>query len=194
LDHRWTAAQVGGVDRIPGFISLFRGNNLHVAALVDVQSGHKQKIENARKTLSPGHLLTADTYASQGEADIEDVLGREFYLELVSSAYALRPSERPPVTKPADAPERVVAEIARHFSGLPIRVPQFDHFTPAEFLYHDEVDATSFGGFGKALENMGRLIRDLNALMDSKRSQKRGDSTTPPSTKASADEDAGMAQ
>ena len=76
LDYRWNLSVVGGVDRIPGFISLFRGNGLHVAAVVDVKAGDKNRIENARKALPDHHLLTVDTYALQKEADIEDVLGR----------------------------------------------------------------------------------------------------------------------
>src|SRR5207247_3571721 len=46
LDYRWTISIVFGVDRVPGFVSLFRGNRLQVAAVVDVQHGDKQRIEN----------------------------------------------------------------------------------------------------------------------------------------------------
>jgi predicted ATPase len=73
LDYRWNISVVGSVDRIPGFVSLFRGNGLHIAALVDRQAGDKQKVENARRTLQANHLLTMDTYTQQSEADIEDV-------------------------------------------------------------------------------------------------------------------------
>src|SRR5208283_1627819 len=100
----WNICNVGGVDRIPGFVSLFRGNGLHIAAVVDVQHGQKNRIDNARKALADHHLLTLDTYTQQKEADIEDLLGREFYVALVSKALDLRVPHEIPTAKPATAP------------------------------------------------------------------------------------------
>ena len=74
LVYRWNISIVGGVDRMPGFIWLLRGNRLQVAAVSGMQIGNKQRVENARKALEDGHLLTVDTYASQKQADMEDVL------------------------------------------------------------------------------------------------------------------------
>ena len=90
LDYRWSISIVGGIDRVPGFVSLFRGNSLHIAALVDVQANQKQKLERVAGTLKPGHLLQTTNYCSEKEADIEDVLGREFYAALVNQAFNLR--------------------------------------------------------------------------------------------------------
>ncbi len=118
LDYRWVICSVRGIDRIPGFVSLFRGNNLHIAAVVDVQAGHKQKIEHARKSLEEKHLLTLDTYTGQTEADIEDVLGRDFYVALVNETYDLRGKEQVPAAKPAGAPERVAKEVEANFAIL----------------------------------------------------------------------------
>ena len=168
LDYRWTMSIIGGVDRIPGFISLFRGNNLHVAALVDMQHGKKQVIENAQKALEENHLLTADKYATQKEADIEDILGREFYIGLLNKSYNLDSSLALPKTKPADAPERVLLEAKAGFAKMPTHVREFSHEFPAEFLFQNVDDGSQLPGFETTLARMGKLINDLNDLLSQK--------------------------
>ena len=167
LDYRWNICSVRGIDRIPGFVSLFRGNNLHIAAVVDVQPGHKAKIDNAKKILDDKHLLTLDAYAAQSEADIEDVLGREFYVALVNKAYDLRGKEKVAATKPTGVPvpDRVVKEVADHFAILPPRFEEFDHMKPAEHLFQGGEEGAKLPGFVDALGRMEKLIGDLNLLM-----------------------------
>jgi predicted ATP-dependent endonuclease of OLD family len=165
LDYRWVICSVRGIDRIPGFVSLFRGNNLHIAAVVDVQAGHKQKIEHARKSLEDKHLLTLDNYTGQTEADIEDVLGRDLYVTLVNETYDLRGKEQVPAAKPAGAPERVTKEVQAHFAILTPRHPEFSHEQPAERLFQGGDEGTKLPGFKDALRRMEKLIGDLNALM-----------------------------
>jgi hypothetical protein len=166
LDYRWNISVVGGVDRIPGFVSLFRGNGLHIAAVVDVQQGHKNKIENARKSLPDRHLLTMDTYANQKEADIEDVLGRGFYVGLVNKALDLRAPHKLPPAKPSTAPERVAKEAELHAATLPLHYPHFDHFVPAEWLFEHGDEGADLPEFEAALSRMEQLIVDLNGLMN----------------------------
>lgn len=165
LDYRWVICSVRGIDRIPGFVSLFRGNNLHIAAIVDVQAGQRQKIENASKSLEESHLLTLDKYAGQKEADIEDVLGRDFYVALVNESYELRGNVELPAARPADAPERVIKEVDEHFAVLTPRHPEFSHEAPAEYLFQRGDEGMKLPGFKEALERMGKLISNLNALM-----------------------------
>jgi hypothetical protein len=153
------------VDRIPGFVSLFRGNGLHIAAIVDVQHGQKNRIDNARKALADCHLLTLDKYTQQDEADIEDLLGREFYVELVNKALDLRAPHAMPATKPTSAPCRVVKEVEQHAAVLPVHYPAFDHFVPAEWLFQHGDDGAVLPGFTTALDRVERLITDLNNLM-----------------------------
>jgi len=165
LDYRWTISIVGGVDRIPGFVSLFRGNNLQVAALIDVQNGQKQKIENAQKVLASGHLFTADKYSNSAEADIEDVLGREFYVALINKAFQLHSSLELPAVKSPDAPTRVVQEAQSHFATMPAHIRGFNHFIPAEILFQSGDESTNLPGFQIALGRMEKIVSGLNALL-----------------------------
>jgi hypothetical protein len=59
--------------------------------------------------LRDGHILTADMFLdSRKEADVEDLLGRRFYVELVNRTYSLGAGNKLKTTKAKDAPERVV--------------------------------------------------------------------------------------
>ena len=165
LDYRWNICICGGLPRIPGFVSLFRGNGLHIAAMVDVQHGDKNKIDNARKSLPNGHLITLDTYAGQREADIEDVLGREFYMALVNKALDLRSPHELPTTKSTSAPERVVKEVEQFTAVLPAQYRDFDHYVPSEWLFQHGDEGTKLAGFAVAASQMEQLIEALNALL-----------------------------
>lgn len=165
LDYRWNICICGGLPRIPGFVSLFRGNGLHIAAMVDVQHGDKNKIDNARKSLPNGHLVTLDTYAGQKEADIEDVLGREFYVALVNKALDLRAPHELPTTKSTSAPERVVKEVEQFTAVLPAQYRDFDHYVPSEWLFQHGDEGTKLAGFAVAASQMEQLIEALNALL-----------------------------
>ena len=164
LDYRWNICIGGGVTRIPGFVSLFRGNGLNVAAVVDAQHGDKQKIELARKALGD-NLVTVNSFAGQDEADIEDVFGREFYIALINKALDLRPPHKMPTSKPSSAPIRVVKEVEAHAASLPIQYSEFNHFMPAAWLYLHEEEGAKLPGFSVALATMEKLITRLNSLL-----------------------------
>ena len=170
LDRRWRIAPTGGIDKIASFVALFGANKLHIAVLSDYHSGDKKKVNDLRtsKLLQDGHVFTAEVYVGQPEADIEDVIGRANYVELVNRAYALDPAKRLPVTKPDGAPALVVQEAEAHFRLLPVGAPEFDHYRPAEYLMVNgarvkrallELDA--------ALDRFEKLFADLNKLLPS---------------------------
>jgi predicted ATP-dependent endonuclease of OLD family len=166
LDKRWVISPCGGIDKVPAFLSLFAGNRLHIAVLTDFATGQKKKIRDLResKLLRDGHVLTAEMYAGQTEADIEDVIGREPYIELVKQAYGLTAKQSLPVKRPTGAQERVVKEVEDHFRTLPANVDEFDHYRPAEFLMQQGTDFT-LPGIEGALDHFEKLFKDLNAML-----------------------------
>jgi hypothetical protein len=166
LDKRWTLTPCAGVDKIPAFLSLFAGQKLHIATMLDYATGQKGKVEQMRKSelLRSSHVLTADQYAGQPEADIEDIIGREAYIALVNACYKLEGKFAIPVAKPAGAPARVVNEVEEHFRTVATTGDEFDHYRPAEFLTQQGV-SYSLPGLDKALERFGKLFTDLNALL-----------------------------
>lgn len=159
LDRRWSLTPCGGVDKIPAFLSLFSGQKLHIATLVDYAVGQKKKVEQMlrSKLLQDGHVLTADTYAGQEQADIEDIIGREMYVGLVNACYSLAGPLMLPTAKPSDAPIRCVQEAELAVDG-------FDHFRPAEFLTQQGLNV-QLPGLEAALDRFEKLFRDVNALL-----------------------------
>lgn len=164
LDYRWTISIVKGIDRIPGFVSLFQSNQIKVAAIVDVQHGHKQKIENVRKTLKDNHLFTVDNYANKKEADIEDVFGEEFYISLVNKFFNLNKELAITLDK-LDLKARIVPQVTDIFAQMPPHSQEFDHFRPSEYLFHESGEGEKLPGFDVALNRMEKLVNDLNSLL-----------------------------
>jgi hypothetical protein len=168
LDIRWTVVPTGGIGNISSFVSLFSGRSLDIATLTDFKSGGKSRVRDLRvsKLLESGRVFSAEKYAGQKEADIEDVLGRQFYVELVNRCYALPEGQRLPTQKPAGAPERVVNEVEAHFTTLPPDAPHFDHYGPAEYLVEHWGELRSALPHSEAaLTRFEQFFTDVNKLL-----------------------------
>lgn len=167
LDMRWTITPCGGIAKVFSFMSLFGGNKLHVAVLTDYGKGDKKKVEELRKSdlLRRSHVLTADEYSkNQNEADIEDILGRSFYIELVNSAYGLHGKHKITTVPPVGASERVTEEVKQHFMTRPLSISEYDHFTPAKYLL-ENTDQIATAEVDAALGRFEKLFADINALL-----------------------------
>ena len=166
LDPRWTICPCGGIDKVPAFLSLFTATKLNIAILTDIADGQRTKIRNLResKLLLDGRVLTVDMYIDGNEGDVEDLLGRELYIDLVKRTYGLTKPQALPVKRPKDSSIRAVKEVEEHFRTLPATVDNFDHFRPAEFLLLNGIDDNSTG-LGQALDAFEKLFADLNAFL-----------------------------
>ena len=167
LDRRWSVTPCGGLAKVSSFLALFGGNKLHVAVLTDYGHGDKAKVRELKesKLLRAGHVFTADMYADgAAEADVEDILGRSFYADLINSSYHLKPSHALPKKKPDDAPMRVTQEVTQHFQRLPASVPEYDHYFPAKQLLQESA-TLQIDGKDVALDRFEALFKDLNALL-----------------------------
>jgi hypothetical protein len=130
-----------------------------------MQQGQKQKLENARKALKDGHLLTADTYAETKEADMEDILGRDYYLALVNKAYRLYSTPDALSVNKLPSSGRIVKDVETAFAVMPQWVDAFDHFRPAQYLFQNGDEGAAYKGFEDALNRAEKLITHLNALL-----------------------------
>jgi len=168
LDSRWVISPVGGVDKIASFVTLFSCNKLDVAVLADIHKGLKNKMRSLRESvlLKEGRVFTADTYAGQEEADIEDIIGRGLYVHLVNKCYALSKGTAIIDNKPGNAPMRVVEEVANHFAVLPPENAQYDHYAPAVYLVENGHGIRgTLPGYEQALSRFEKLFVDLNHLL-----------------------------
>jgi predicted ATPase len=166
LDRRWTISPAGGIGKVAAFVALFGGNRLHVAVLTDFAHGQKGAVERLRASglLRDGHVLTANAYADKGEADIEDLLGDEAYVDLVNQCYGLSEVHRlkPPGQEASNG--RIVKHAEAHFALLPPEVDEFSHERPAEFLTRAGMEP-NLNGLEAALDRFERLFKDANALL-----------------------------
>ena len=167
LDSRWTITPVGGLPKLGSFVSLFAGNELHIAVLTDFHSGDKKKVRELAESglLKAGHLFTANEYADREEADIEDMIGRDFYIDLVNQCYGLEGAKQLPASQPHGAAMRVVEEAKRHFQTVATEGPVFDHLSPAVYLFEHGSDFGAGAGFEAALDRFEQLFKGFNALM-----------------------------
>jgi hypothetical protein len=104
--------------------------------------------------------LTANTYTGTGEADTEDLIGREGYIALVKQAYKVAALN---VASPGT--DRVVKDVEDAFRILLPPTPDFDHFFPSSFLVENPPVLRSLPSYKEALDRFEKLFKDLNALL-----------------------------
>ena len=167
LEPRWTISVAGGIDKIASFVTLFSGKGLQTAVFCDYHQGDKKKIERLRalKILAEGHVITANLYTGEAEADTEDMMGAALYEELVKRTYRLGGSD---ALVGSGKPGRVVVHVKNHFATLSPDAPEFDHYEPAVYLTGSVVDrdaADALPNIGQALDRFEALFMKLNALL-----------------------------
>jgi len=160
LDPRWTLVPCGSVDKIETFASLFGASAIRIAGLVDYKHGDKQKVEKlkASRKVDPKALLLVSEFAEKPEADIEDVIGDQTYVDLVSQAYELRtPLSLTPSSK------RIEPRVMEAFALLPPTVAEYNHYRPAEFL--NGSSRLALVGLAEAENRFEKMFAAFNALL-----------------------------
>jgi energy-coupling factor transporter ATP-binding protein EcfA2 len=171
LDRRWTVCPANGLDKVAAFLSLFGGNKLHVAVLLDYAKGQKAKVDQLKqsKLLQDGHVFTVVDFVSQDEGDIEDLLGPKLYVQIVNSSFALQPAQQLDVGNIiALAPEtsRLVRKIDAAFKVLQADAPEFDHYTPASWLIENPKTLKNKSTeVTEALDRFEKIFARLNGLL-----------------------------
>jgi predicted ATP-dependent endonuclease of OLD family len=138
LDPRWTLCPAGGIDKIRPFVALFGGNSLDIAVLSDHGAGDKRKVEDIRRSdiLKAGRFYSILDFVEQAEADIEDVLEPELFVDILNNAYAVPTDKTITVISLKAANPNTVRQVKQAeaaFAVLP-ECTEFDHFAPAAWL------------------------------------------------------------
>jgi len=167
LDDRWVVTPVGGVDKVGSFVALFGANSIHVAVFTDFRRGNKGKLQSLkdRGIMKKGHIFTADMYAGQDEADVEDMIGRATYVALVNAAYGL--SGPNSVSLSGLAGGRVVEAVSAHLA-LSSVADSFDHYRPAEYLFENSSQMRAkLPDISRSLDTFEKLFVEINRLLPS---------------------------
>ncbi len=162
LDERWTITPVGGADKIPAFVALFRAQeDLNVAMLVDYQTGDAQRIRNLKgKLLHESKIRTYAEFVKKKEADVEDMFSPNFYLRLVNGAYRMNVS----MGNLEKGEPRIVRRLDKYFKTLPDKVV-FRHYRPARYLW-DNLSALEKEMQKTCLSPFEEMFKVLNDMLD----------------------------
>jgi len=169
LNPHWTLCPAGGIDKVQPFVSLFSSAKLNIAVLTDFSKADQRKLDALIKNqiMQSDHVLTYAGLLRLDEADLEDVLDPRLYLHAVNEAYKLKGSQALTIKK-LDAVElptkRLVKRVEALFKLLPPETPEFDHFTPMEWLFLNPKVLDSAPGAAETHERAKAVISAINAL------------------------------
>ena len=119
----WTITPVGGSGKVPTFVALLGSQTrMNIATLIDFQEKDRQAIENIwrRKLVQKKQVLTYADFVDAREADVEDVVGTAFYLELVNAEYAAALGEPVAEQDLKSKHPRITVRLEEHFAENPL--------------------------------------------------------------------------
>ena len=142
----WTITPVGGSDKVPTFVALLGSQTrMNIATLIDFQEKDRQAIENIwrRKLIQKKQVLTYADFVDARDADVEDVIGTAFYLELVNAEYAAALGEPVAEKDLKSKHPRITVRLEEHFAENPLSSGvTFNHYRPARYLAEKVGDLT----------------------------------------------------
>jgi len=167
LDIRWTITPCGGIDKIASFVALFRANALDIAVLTDYSTGMKNKVNALKRSeiLKSGHVFSVDEYVDSFEADIEDMLGREFYIALVNECYSLKGKNKIIDKDPKNRSKRILETVEKQFTEITSDY-EFNHYKPSSYLIENfGTLREKIPNIEETLDRFERFFKDINALL-----------------------------
>ena len=157
---------IGGLDSIAPFATLFAGQDQQIVVLTDGLMSHPRRLEGLweRGVLQFGRILRPALYIDREDAQVEDLLGRALYRELVTGGYSLEES----ACSASERRWRAAAPGGRgraHFASMPPWAPRFDSFAPGVLPVREHATCADAPGLDAALDRFEKLFRDLNSLL-----------------------------
>lgn len=137
LDTRWTITPVGGSTKVPTFVALLGAQRgMTIATLIDSQAADKTKIEALYKDklLKKANVMTFADFTQTAEADIEDMFGDAFYLDLVNAEFASQLGAPLALADFKSKNPRILQRIEIHLETVPLTSGSFGHYRPARYF------------------------------------------------------------
>jgi predicted ATP-dependent endonuclease of OLD family len=168
LSDKWTISPVGGSDKVPTFVALFRSQKgLNLATLIDIQKKDHQKIENIyrQRLLQKRQVLTFADFTSKSEADIEDMFDDDFYLALVNAEYKKDLGKPIAVADLKSQHPRMLVRLAEYFEQNPLSGGlKFNHYRPARY-FAENIAGVETKLLPDTLDRFEAAFKALNALV-----------------------------
>ena len=162
LSAEWTVTPVGGSGNLPTFVALIGAQSgMNTAVLIDYQKKDSQKVENLykEKLLKKSQVLTFADFTEASEADIEDLFGADFYLELVNAEFGtnIRVDDLP------QTGQRIITRLEKHLESEPLPDGvRFNHYRPARYLSENtgsiQIPDHALNRFESAFKALNKLL------------------------------------
>nr|WP_271598057.1 MULTISPECIES: AAA family ATPase [unclassified Bradyrhizobium] len=169
LDPRWTITPVGGASKVPTFVALLGAQRgMNIVTLLDTQKADEASIEAIykEKLLKKSNVLTfADFLEGASEADIEDMFGLDFYLQLVNAEFAKQLDTPIKPTAIKSKHPRVLRRLEDHFENHPLKSGKFGHFRPARY-FAEHASSLVKSIPKEALDRFEKAFIAINKLID----------------------------
>jgi hypothetical protein len=166
LDSRWAIAPLGGLQKIASLVALFGSDKANIAVVTSVPTTNENGLPQDSGLLNDGRIFCPEAYVQHPGAAMEDLIGRDTYVELVNRAYGLYGSRKLPETKPSGALNNVLDEVIAHFNEGDLAGVKFDAYTPAlDLLQQGTGERNKIPGITEALDRFEALFTDLNRLL-----------------------------
>ena len=165
LDDRWVLVPGGGISKLAAFLTLFGANQMKVCVLADSSAQNNKTIGRLKASgkLYDAGIVQIGNASGAEEADIEDLLPAQLYIDLVNEAYrgelagtSLTLEELP------DGP-RIVKRVEDTFVSRDVNKGRFNHYSPAGALLRMK-ETTEMSE--EQLSAPEVLVQQINALLD----------------------------
>lgn len=137
LSEDWVITPVGGSGKVPTFVALLGSQKgINVATLLDIQNSDKQMVEDLykKKLLSKKQVSTYADFTGTGEADVEDMFDRAFYVELVNGEFSTQLKTKIAAAKLNAKEPRTLRAIEAWLAENPMKSGAFGHYRPARYF------------------------------------------------------------
>jgi len=165
LDDRWVLVPGGGISKLAAFLTLFGANQMKVAVLADSSAQNNNAIGRLKasgKLYDAGIVQVGDAYGVE-EADIEDLLPVQLYVDLVNEAYRGELAGNSLTLDELSDGPRIVKRVEGAFVARNVNKGQLNHYSPAGALLRMK-ETTEMSE--EQLSKAESLIERINALLD----------------------------
>lgn len=165
INERWVLVPGGGISKLAAFLTLFGANQMKVCVLADSSAQNNKTIGSLKasgKLYDAGIVQVGDASGAE-EADIEDLLPAQLYVDLVNEAYRGELAGTSlTLDKLPDGP-RIVKRVEEAFATRDINKGHLNHYAPAGTLLRmkDVIEMSK-----EQLSAAEALIQKINALLD----------------------------
>ncbi|MFE2711928.1 AAA family ATPase [Streptomyces mirabilis] len=141
LDPRWVKTPIGGSGKLSTFVTLLGANKLNVAVLIDSSTKDVGAVQRLRDNdqLAKNGLVEISEFTGTGDADVEDLFDRDFYLGLVNRAYDSQLTTPITIAELNAKDPRVIRQIEAVFKKRKIAA-RFNHYKPAAVLLREQAE------------------------------------------------------